>query len=90
MKDQSITTNHEVAVGGPACDLVIAWTYLLCKSREIFIEEIYLDQDTCLGRVPWHFGKQHSNSAKSKIKITLRQDCRNELINEVMNGYENV
>lgn len=46
MKDQSITTNHEVAVGGPACDLVIAWTYLLCKSREIFIEEIYLDQDT--------------------------------------------
>ena len=46
MKDQSITPNHEVAVGGPACDLVIAWTYLLGKSREIFIEEIYLDQDT--------------------------------------------
>jgi aminoglycoside phosphotransferase (APT) family kinase protein len=28
MKDQSITPNHEVAVGDPACDLVIAWTYL--------------------------------------------------------------
>ena len=37
------------AVGDPACDLVIAWTYLSCKAREISISKINIDSDTwCL------------------------------------------
>lgn len=33
------------AVGDPACDLVIAWTYLSGKAREIFMSGIGMDMD---------------------------------------------
>lgn len=36
----------QLCVGDPACDLVIAWTFLEGKSREIFINEMNLDRDT--------------------------------------------
>lgn len=45
------------AVGDPACDLVIAWTYLAGKAREIFITEIDLDQDTWLRAKAWALWK---------------------------------
>lgn len=34
-----------ISVGDPACDLVIAWTYLSKKARDIFISEMDLDDD---------------------------------------------
>jgi aminoglycoside phosphotransferase (APT) family kinase protein len=45
---QSITIDVTIAVGDPACDLAIAWTYFKDKSRAIFYEELPLDYDT------WH------------------------------------
>ena len=45
------------AVGDPACDLVIAWTYLSGKSREIFIDEMDMDQDTWLRARAWALWK---------------------------------
>lgn len=42
-----------MALGDPACDLVIAWTYLKGKAREIFIREMALDEDTWLRAKAW-------------------------------------
>ena len=36
------------AMGDPACDLVIAWTYLSSRARDIFAAEMRLDNDTWL------------------------------------------
>jgi aminoglycoside phosphotransferase (APT) family kinase protein len=46
-----------VAVGDPACDLVIAWTYLAGKAREIFIREMALDDNTWLRARAWALWK---------------------------------
>lgn len=46
-----------VAVGDPACDLVIAWTYLSGKAREIFISEMAMDSDTWLRARAWALWK---------------------------------
>jgi len=45
------------AVGDPACDLVIAWTYLSGKAREIFISEMNMDPDTWLRARAWALWK---------------------------------
>ena len=37
-----------LALGDPACDLVIAWTFLNGKARDIFVQEMDLDEDTWL------------------------------------------
>ena len=44
-------------MGDPACDLVIAWTYLDKNSREIFIKEMNLDEDTWLKAKAWALWK---------------------------------
>ncbi len=36
----------QLAVGDPACDLAIAWTFLKGRSREIFRDALLLDTDT--------------------------------------------
>jgi aminoglycoside phosphotransferase (APT) family kinase protein len=46
-----------IAVGDPACDLVIAWTYLSGKAREIFISEMDMEQDTLLRARAWALWK---------------------------------
>jgi len=46
-----------VAVGDPACDLVIAWTYLSGKARETFISEMAMDSDTWLRARAWALWK---------------------------------
>ncbi|MDQ4024899.1 MAG: phosphotransferase, partial [Actinomycetota bacterium] len=49
-------------VGDPACDLVIAWTYLDREAREVFRGAVGLDQDT------WH---RAAGWALWKAAITL-------------------
>jgi aminoglycoside phosphotransferase (APT) family kinase protein len=44
-------------VGDPACDLVIAWTLLAGRSREIFRETIGLDVDTWTRARGWALWK---------------------------------
>jgi aminoglycoside phosphotransferase (APT) family kinase protein len=45
------------AVGDPACDLVIAWTYLSGKSRETFISKMDMAPDTWLRARAWALWK---------------------------------
>lgn len=46
-----------MSVGDPACDLVIAWTFLSGKSRKIFIKEMALDDNTWLRARAWTLWK---------------------------------
>lgn len=59
-----------MAVGDPACDLVIAWTYLIGKSREIFINEMALDDNTWLRARAWALWK-----ATFEISQIKNKDC---------------
>jgi aminoglycoside phosphotransferase (APT) family kinase protein len=46
-----------MGMGDPACDLVIAWTYLEGSPRKIFIKEMNLDEDTWLRAKAWALWK---------------------------------
>ncbi len=46
-----------MGVGDPACDLVIAWTFLNGKSREIFKKTMALNSDTWLRAKAWALWK---------------------------------
>jgi aminoglycoside phosphotransferase (APT) family kinase protein len=46
-----------MAVGDPACDLVIAWTFLDGKARDTFIHEMDLDEETWLRARGWALWK---------------------------------
>lgn len=47
----------QLAVGDPACDLVIAWTFFVGKSREAFKKSLNLDSDTWLRAKAWALWK---------------------------------
>lgn len=46
-----------VGIGDPACDLVIVWTFLKGKAREIFKQKLDLDSDTWLRAKAWALWK---------------------------------
>lgn len=46
-----------IAMGDPASDLVIAWTYLKGKARDIFVSAMGLDDDTWLRAKAWALWK---------------------------------
>ena len=56
-KLSSIIDFGGAAKGDPACDLVIAWTYFEAKAREIFINQMALDDDTWLRAKAWALWK---------------------------------
>lgn len=64
-----------IGMGDPACDLVIAWTYLEEKSREIFIREMNLDEDTWTRAKAWALWKasfhlcENSNAGSEHKRI---------------------
>lgn len=45
------------ALGDPACDLVIAWTYLSGNARKIFVQQLGLDENTWLRARAWALWK---------------------------------
>jgi len=46
-----------ICLGDPACDLVIAWTFLYGRPRDIFIKNIQHDEDTWLRAKAWALWK---------------------------------
>jgi aminoglycoside phosphotransferase (APT) family kinase protein len=68
-----------LSLGDPACDLVIAWTFLKHKSRQIFINEMNLDKDTWLRAKAWALWKAtfelcqiaDQNSTEALIQKTI-------------------
>ena len=60
-----------MAVGDPACDLVLCWNLFEGKSQEIFKSELNLDQDTWNRARGWALWK-------ACFEITSLQDDKSE------------
>ena len=74
------------AVGDPACDLVIAWTYLRGKAREIFITKIDTDPDTWLRARAWALWKATFELCQIADKNSPEAQAQEQIIGEVING----
>ncbi len=72
------------AVGDPACDLVIAWTYLSGKAREAFISEIDLDEDTWLRGRAWALWKATFELCQIADKNSAEALLQKRIIEEVL------
>jgi aminoglycoside phosphotransferase (APT) family kinase protein len=72
------------AVGDPACDLVIAWTYLCGKAREIFISEMNVDPNTWLRARAWTLWKATYELCQIKNKTTPEALFHRKIITEVV------
>jgi aminoglycoside phosphotransferase (APT) family kinase protein len=73
------------AIGDPACDLVIAWTYLAGKSREIFIKNMDLDEDTWFRSKAWALWKATFELCQIEDKSCMESEMLVGVINGVMN-----
>lgn len=74
------------AVGDPACDLVIAWTYLSGKARETFISKMDMDSDTWLRARAWALWKATFELCQIVDKNSPEAGLQKRIIDEVMNG----
>lgn len=74
------------AIGDPACDLVIAWTYLNGKAREIFISEMNMDDATLLRARAWALWKATYELTQVVDKSSATALLQKQIIDEVMNG----
>ncbi len=74
------------AVGDSACDLVIAWTYLSGKAREIFISKMDMDDDTWLRARAWALWKATFELCQIADKNSAEAASQKRIIDEVMNG----
>lgn len=73
------------AIGDPACDLVIAWTYLIGKAREVFIDEMNLDKDTWLRSRVWALWKATFELCNIVDKNSREALSQKKIISEVIN-----
>jgi aminoglycoside phosphotransferase (APT) family kinase protein len=74
------------AVGDPACDLVIAWTYLSGKAREIFISEMDMDSDIWLRACAWALWKATFELCQIADKNSSEALIQKRIIEDVIYG----
>lgn len=71
-----------MAVGDPACDLAIAWTFFQGKERTLFMQEMTLNEDTWLRAKGWALWKatyelcqlQDKNSSQALVQQKIIKD----------------
>ncbi|NRA73955.1 MAG: aminoglycoside phosphotransferase family protein [Rickettsiales bacterium] len=73
-----------VGIGDPACDLVIAWTFLKGKSRERFISEMALDDNTWLRAKAWALWKASFELCQIDNKNVSDASIYKEIIETVL------
>ncbi len=69
-----------MGIGDPACDLVITWTFLSGKAREIFIDEVALDTDTWLRAKAWALWKATFDLCQIKDKNSHEAQLQKKLL----------
>jgi aminoglycoside phosphotransferase (APT) family kinase protein len=72
------------AVGDPACDLVIAWTYLSGKARETFVSKMAMDPDTWLRARAWALWKATFELCQIVDKNSSEAEVQKRIIYEVV------
>ena len=75
-----------MAIGDPASDIVIAWTFLKDRSREIFIEAMNYDSDTWIRARGWALWKATFELCQTKDKNSSYAIKQNQIIKDVLNG----
>lgn len=73
-----------MAKGDPACDLVIAWTFFEGKARQIFINEMNLDEDTWLRAKAWALWKATFELCELKDKNSPEALIQKSIIDHVL------
>ena len=73
-----------MGVGDPACDLVIAWTFLKGKAREIFVRETDLDSDTWARTRAWALWKATFELCQIENKNSAGADFQKLIIQDVL------
>ena len=73
-----------MAIGDPACDLVIAWTLLKGESRDIFLKTLQLDNDTWARARGWALWKALIICAELPGTNPLEKERSWKVINELL------
>ena len=73
------------AVGDPACDLVIAWTLFKGKSREIFTNNVNVDQNSWVRARGWALWKATYERCNISDKENITATNHRHMIEEVLN-----
>jgi aminoglycoside phosphotransferase (APT) family kinase protein/dephospho-CoA kinase len=71
-------------IGDPACDLVIAWTLFQGKSRDIFRDQVNLDENTWNRAKAWALWKAGYELVNIEDKLSQRALEQLSIINEVV------
>ncbi len=71
-------------VGDPACDVVIAWTMLRGQARQVFRDEMGLDDDTWDRGRGWALWKSLITIAEHRVHRPLRADGARAVLREVL------
>lgn len=86
---KSIIDFGHLAVGDPACDLTMAWTFFTGKSREIFRETLNLDAQTWARARGWALWKALITVANPANTIECTRPCW-LTINEVLKEHKHL
>lgn len=73
-----------MGIGDPACDLVIAWTFLKGNSRAIFKQCINMDKDTWLRARAWCLWKASYELCNQVDKTSLYALKQKQIIDDVL------
>ncbi len=73
-----------MGMGDPACDLVIAWTFLKDKSREIFKQAMKLDSDTWLRARAWTLWKATFELTQVENKSSDEAITQKRIISDIL------
>lgn len=78
----------QLAIGDPACDLAITWTFFKDKSREIFRKSLQLDSNTWARGRAWTLWKALITAAGiTNPNDTEAKECW-RIIHDVINDYK--
>lgn len=73
-----------MAIGDPACDMVIAWTFLKDESRKLFKSRLNLDLDTWNRARGWALWKALITLAKCTDKVSDQAQQQKNIINSIL------
>ncbi len=77
-----------MGIGDPACDLVIAWTFLTKESRKVFKKHLNLDPDTWARARGWALWKALITLAALQDKNCPEAIKQLHVINEILEEHE--
>jgi len=79
-----------ITIGDPACDLVIAWTFLHGESRQVFKELINLDEDAWARARGWALWKAMITVAAMQDKSSAQAQAQFAIINDILDEYRKI